>query len=89
MIVYGATDQVQHHFWHFMDETHDKYDPEGAKEFRHAIRDTYMHCRPAIGPVARRLRRRHDRDRDVGSRLRADDQRPPAAESGPCETPGC
>jgi predicted AlkP superfamily phosphohydrolase/phosphomutase len=49
MIVYGATDQVQHHFWHFMDETHDKFDAEGAKEFRHAIRDTYMHCDEQVG----------------------------------------
>jgi predicted AlkP superfamily phosphohydrolase/phosphomutase len=49
MIVYGATDQVQHHFWHFMDETHDKYDADGAKEFRHAIRDTYMHCDEQLG----------------------------------------
>jgi predicted AlkP superfamily phosphohydrolase/phosphomutase len=49
MIVYGATDQVQHHFWHFMDETHDKFDAEGAKEFRHAIRDTYEHCDEQLG----------------------------------------
>jgi predicted AlkP superfamily phosphohydrolase/phosphomutase len=49
MIVYGATDQVQHHFWHFMDETHDKYDADGAKEFRHAVRDTYMHCDEQLG----------------------------------------
>ncbi|HEX6960689.1 MAG TPA: alkaline phosphatase family protein [Lacipirellula sp.] len=49
MIVYGATDQVQHHFWHFMDETHDKFDAEGANEFRHAIRDTYMHCDEQLG----------------------------------------
>jgi len=49
MIVYGATDQVQHHFWHFMDETHDKYDADGAKEFRHAIRDTYAHCDEQLG----------------------------------------
>ena len=49
MIVYGATDQVQHHFWHFMDETHDKYDAEGAKEFRHAIRETYELCDEQLG----------------------------------------
>jgi predicted AlkP superfamily phosphohydrolase/phosphomutase len=51
MIVYGATDQVQHHFWHFMDETHDKFDADGAKEFRHAIRDTYMHCDEQLGQL--------------------------------------
>jgi predicted AlkP superfamily phosphohydrolase/phosphomutase len=51
MIVYGATDQVQHHFWHFMDETHDKHDADGAKEFRYAIRDTYMHCDEQLGKL--------------------------------------
>jgi predicted AlkP superfamily phosphohydrolase/phosphomutase len=51
MIVYGATDQVQHHFWHFMDESHDKYDAAGAKEFRHAIRDTYKHVDDQLGQL--------------------------------------
>jgi predicted AlkP superfamily phosphohydrolase/phosphomutase len=51
MIVYGATDQVQHHFWHFMDETHDKHDAAGAKEFRHAIRDTYRHVDEQLGQL--------------------------------------
>jgi predicted AlkP superfamily phosphohydrolase/phosphomutase len=49
MIVYGATDQVQHHFWHFMDDKHDKHDPLGAKEFQHAIRDTYVHLDRELG----------------------------------------
>lgn len=51
MIVYGATDQVQHHFWHYMDATHDKHDPEGAKEFRNAIRDTYQHIDVQLGEL--------------------------------------
>jgi predicted AlkP superfamily phosphohydrolase/phosphomutase len=51
MIVYGATDQVQHHFWHFMDPKHDKYDPSGAKEFEHAIRNTYMHIDEQLGSL--------------------------------------
>ncbi len=42
MIVYGATDQVQHHFWHYMDPNHDKYDRAGAKQFSDAIRQTYI-----------------------------------------------
>lgn len=49
MIVYGATDQVQHHFWHFMDPEHDKYDEVGAKEFGTAIRDTYVHIDEQLG----------------------------------------
>jgi predicted AlkP superfamily phosphohydrolase/phosphomutase len=51
MIVYGATDQVQHHFWHFMDEAHDKHDPAGAKEFQHAIRETYQHIDVQLGQL--------------------------------------
>jgi predicted AlkP superfamily phosphohydrolase/phosphomutase len=51
MIVYGATDQVQHHFWHFMDRAHDKYDAAGARVFRHAIRDTYRHIDVQLGRV--------------------------------------
>jgi predicted AlkP superfamily phosphohydrolase/phosphomutase len=42
---------VQHHFWHFMDETHDKHDPQGAKEFRHAIRETYQHIDVQLGQL--------------------------------------
>jgi predicted AlkP superfamily phosphohydrolase/phosphomutase len=51
MIVYGATDQVQHHFWHFMDKSHDKHDPEGAKHFGDAIRHTYMHIDRQLGQL--------------------------------------
>lgn len=49
MIVYGSTDQVQHHFWHFMDASHDKHDPAGAAEFGNAIRDTYAHVDEQLG----------------------------------------
>jgi len=51
MIVYGATDQVQHHFWHYMDPTHDKYDAKGAQQFRNAIRDTYIHVDKLLGEL--------------------------------------
>jgi predicted AlkP superfamily phosphohydrolase/phosphomutase len=43
MIVHMATDTVQHHFWHYMDERHDKYETRGAERYRHAIRDIYVH----------------------------------------------
>jgi predicted AlkP superfamily phosphohydrolase/phosphomutase len=49
MIVYGATDQVQHHFWHFMDPNHDKHDPVGAKDFQNAILGTYVHIDEQLG----------------------------------------
>jgi len=42
MIVYTATDQVQHHFWHYMDPRHDKYDAQGAERYKDAIRDVYV-----------------------------------------------
>jgi predicted AlkP superfamily phosphohydrolase/phosphomutase len=43
MVVYSATDAVQHHFWHYMDPNHDKYDAQGAERYQHAIRDVYVH----------------------------------------------
>jgi predicted AlkP superfamily phosphohydrolase/phosphomutase len=49
MIVFGSTDQVQHHFWHFMDPSHDKHDSAGAAEFGNAIRDTYAHVDEQLG----------------------------------------
>jgi len=51
MLVYTATDQAQHHFWHYMDPQHDKYDAQGAERYRHAIRDIYIHVDQLIGSV--------------------------------------
>lgn len=51
MLVYTATDQVQHHFWHYMDPSHDKYDPVGAERYRHAIREVYIHIDRLIASV--------------------------------------
>jgi len=51
MLVYSATDQVQHHFWHYMDSTHDKYDAAGAPRYQHAIRGVYEHIDQQIGSV--------------------------------------
>jgi len=59
MIVYGATDQVQHHFWHYMDRRHDKYDAAGAKKFQNAIRDTYIHIDGCIASLL------EDQDRET------------------------
>jgi predicted AlkP superfamily phosphohydrolase/phosphomutase len=49
MIVFGSTDQVQHHFWHFMDASHDKHDAAGAEKFSTAILDTYIHVDEQLG----------------------------------------
>lgn len=51
MLVYGATDQVSHHFWHYMDPNHDKYDAHGAKKYQHAIRDIYQYVDGLIGSI--------------------------------------
>src|SRR5205085_2676767 len=51
MLVYTATDQVQHHFWHYMDPRHDKYDARGAERYRNAIRDVYVHVDGLVGSL--------------------------------------
>jgi predicted AlkP superfamily phosphohydrolase/phosphomutase len=51
MLVYSATDQVQHHFWHDSDPAHPKHDPEGGALFRDAIRDTYIHLDNLIASI--------------------------------------
>jgi predicted AlkP superfamily phosphohydrolase/phosphomutase len=51
MLVYAATDQVQHHFWQYMDPKHDKYDAKDADRYRHCIRDTYIHLDREIASI--------------------------------------
>jgi predicted AlkP superfamily phosphohydrolase/phosphomutase len=51
MLVYTATDQVQHHFWHFMDARHDQHDSERAQRYGNAIRNVYMHIDRLIGSL--------------------------------------
>jgi predicted AlkP superfamily phosphohydrolase/phosphomutase len=41
MLVYTATDTVQHFFWNYMDPTHPSYDPSGAEKYRDAILKIY------------------------------------------------
>lgn len=49
MIVFNATDQLQHHFWHYMDPSHPKHDPMGAKRFGGAILKIYNKIDELIG----------------------------------------
>ena len=51
MIVFNATDQVQHHFWHYMDTSHPKYDPLGSEKFADAIYDIYNKVDELIGQL--------------------------------------
>ena len=55
MLVYTATDRVQHHFWHYMDSSHDKHDPAGAEQFRNSIRDVYVHLDGLIANVLKQV----------------------------------
>jgi predicted AlkP superfamily phosphohydrolase/phosphomutase len=41
MLVYTATDTVQHFFWNYLDPSHPSYDPRGAEKYRDAILDIY------------------------------------------------
>lgn len=54
MLVYTATDRVQHHFWHYMDPNHDLHDERIADRYRNAIRDVYVHLDGLIAGILRR-----------------------------------
>jgi predicted AlkP superfamily phosphohydrolase/phosphomutase len=41
MLVYTATDTVQHFFWNYLDPAHPSYDPSGAEKYRDAILNVY------------------------------------------------
>lgn len=41
MVVLNAVDQVQHHFWHYMDSSHPKFDAHGHNLFGDAILRIY------------------------------------------------
>ena len=41
MVVFNSTDQVQHHFWHYMDKSHPQYDPKGSKKYGDTIYRIY------------------------------------------------
>ena len=47
VLIYNATDQVQHHFWHLMDAQHPQYpgaESEEVRAFHDAIEQIYVHC---------------------------------------------
>ena len=51
MTVFVITDQLQHYFWRFMDETHPAYEPEGAGRFGRVIDDGYRKVDQMIGEI--------------------------------------
>jgi predicted AlkP superfamily phosphohydrolase/phosphomutase len=42
MVVFMATDLVQHYFWHYMDPGHTQYNAHATQELQTAIRDCYQ-----------------------------------------------
>lgn len=55
MIVFNATDQVQHHFWHYMDPAHPYFDEKGAKVFGDAIFRIYQSIDEIIGLLLKKF----------------------------------
>jgi predicted AlkP superfamily phosphohydrolase/phosphomutase len=55
VVNFRATDNIQHHFWHFMDPTHPLYDPQGAARYGDCILQVYQRLDEWIGALRRRL----------------------------------
>jgi predicted AlkP superfamily phosphohydrolase/phosphomutase len=55
VVIFNATDQVQHHFWHYMDPQHLQYDPSGAKKYGQAIFNIYQKVDEEIGKLLQTL----------------------------------
>jgi predicted AlkP superfamily phosphohydrolase/phosphomutase len=53
--VFIATDEVQHHFWHYMDDRHPLYNSKEAKKFGHAIRTVYEKCDEVVGRLIKNI----------------------------------
>ncbi len=51
MVVFMATDTVQHAFWHFMDDTHSRHPADTPPEFRYAIRECYRQLDRYLGEL--------------------------------------
>jgi predicted AlkP superfamily phosphohydrolase/phosphomutase len=55
MVVFNATDQVQHHFWHYYDPRHPQYDAEGAKKYGDAMLRIYRKVDASIAQLLAQL----------------------------------
>ncbi len=51
MVVFMATDLVQHYFWHYMDPDHAGYDARAAQGLRTAIRDCYQQIDRSLADI--------------------------------------
>lgn len=48
VLVYGATDAVQHKFWRFADPEHPQHDPQAPEAYRRAIEEVYVRLDEAV-----------------------------------------
>ena len=55
MMVYTATDQVQHHFWHYIDPDHPQRDTDHLDRLEGAILEIYQHCDHELGRLLERF----------------------------------
>jgi predicted AlkP superfamily phosphohydrolase/phosphomutase len=55
MVVFNATDQAQHHFWHYLDPFHPQYDARGAKKYGDAILRIYKKVDQCIGQLLAKI----------------------------------
>jgi len=55
MVVFNSTDQVQHHFWHYMDPGHPYFDEKSAKVFGDAIFRIYQCIDEIIGLLLKKF----------------------------------
>jgi len=51
MVVFMATDWLQHYFWHYMDESHPCHDPEAPAILKNAILDCYRQIDDCLGEI--------------------------------------
>jgi predicted AlkP superfamily phosphohydrolase/phosphomutase len=69
MVVFTATDRVQHYFWKYMDAAHPSFEPDKAARFGDAILRAYQTVDEQIGQlldvVAQSDRLRHDDDTTI------------------------
>ena len=49
VLIFGETDRLQHFFWHYIDPTHPKYNPEEAQKFLPSIIKFYQELDGIVG----------------------------------------
>lgn len=51
MVVFRNTDEICHFYWHHMDETHPKHDPDAPPKYKTAILDLYQLVDKWVGEI--------------------------------------